>query len=149
MTEIAFYHLQKSPLEAVLPILLQKTLDTGKRAVVLAGSEDRLEALNAVLWTTPPDGWLPHGSVKDGHDKDQPIWLTINLENPNGATFLFLTDGVSIDDFDDYERAFDLFDGNDQESLQAARERWKSLKDSGHKLTYWQQNDAGKWEEKG
>ncbi len=149
MTEIAFYHLQKSPLEAVLPILLQKTLDAGKRAVVLAGSEDRLEALNAALWTTPPDGWLPHGSAKDGHEKDQLIWLTVDLENPNAATFLFLTDGVGTDAFDGYERAFDLFDGNDQESLQAARERWKSLKDSEHKLSYWQQNDAGKWEERG
>lgn len=148
MTDIAFYHLQKSPLETVLPVLLQKTLEAGKRAVVVAGSEDRVEALNAALWSAQPDGWLPHGSSKDGHAEDQPIWLTASHENPNQATFLFLADGVAAEGFDGFERAFDLFDGNDDQSLQAARERWKSLKETDHALTYWQQDDNGRWIDK-
>ena len=51
MTDIAFYHLTRSPLEAALPKLLEKTLDAGKRAVVVAGSEERVENLNNALWT--------------------------------------------------------------------------------------------------
>ena len=85
MTDIAFYHLMRSPLEAVLPRLLEKTRQAGKRAVVLAGSEERVEALNALLWTHDPDGWLPHGSDKDGNAPEQPVWLTEKDENPNGA----------------------------------------------------------------
>ena len=72
MAEIAFYHLQMTSLENVLPVLLRKTLDAGKRAVVRAGSEDRLEALNSELWTADPGGWTPHGSAKDGHAEEQP-----------------------------------------------------------------------------
>ena len=65
MTEVRFYHLQRSALEQALTKLLEKTLERGWRAVVMAGSEDRVEALNAVveLFT---GGFLPHGSRKTG-----------------------------------------------------------------------------------
>ncbi len=149
MTEIAFYHLQKSGLDQALPKLLSKTLESGERAVVLAGSQERVDALNNMLWSVDPSGWLPHGSAKEGDADRQPIWLTTEEENPNDASFLFLTDGVSAGDYSDYERCFDLFDGNDYGSVKAARDRWKALKEAGHALTYWQQNEQGRWEEKG
>ena len=38
MTEINFYHLTFSPLERALPKLLERTLEGGKRALVLAAS---------------------------------------------------------------------------------------------------------------
>ena len=66
MTEVAFYHLQQSPLEAALPKLLEKTLAAGHRAVVMAAAVERVEALNTLLWTYHPDSWLPHGSARDG-----------------------------------------------------------------------------------
>ena len=147
MSEIAFYHLQRSPLEAVLPRLLEKTLAAGKRAVVVAGSPQRVEALNVVLWTYGQNSWLPHGSSRDGSADEQPVWLTDGEDNPNGASFLFLTDS-STGPVADYERCFDLFDGNDTTAVDAARERWKAYKAAGHAVTYWQQSDAGKWEKK-
>ena len=147
VAEIAFYHLQRSPLDAVLPKLLQRTLDQGKRALVLAGSEDRVENLSSLLWTYDPGSWLPHGTQKDGRPEDQPIWLSAHADNPNSATFLFLTDGTEADPAA-YERCFDLFDGNDDSAVAAARDRWKKLKEAGHTLTYWQQSERGAWEKK-
>lgn len=149
MTDIAFYHLQKSPLEKVLPKLLEKTLATGKRALVRAGSSERAEALATTLWTYDPGGWLPHGTAQDGNAEEQPIWLTETDDNVNGAAFAFLTDGAVLADLASYERCFDLFDGNDPDAVVAARERWKAWKTAGHQLTYWQQNDRGGWEKKG
>ncbi len=149
MTEIAFYHLQKWPLEKALPKLLEKTLESGKRAVVMAGSEERLQALNTLLWTYGRDSWLPHGTARDGDPEDQPVWLTTDDENPNGAVFLFLTDGAASDRVAEYERCFELFDGNDSHVVDAARGRWQAYKDAGHALTYWQQTGGGGWEEKG
>tara|TARA_B100000315_G_scaffold254609_1_gene296045 strand:+ start:4874 stop:5329 length:456 start_codon:yes stop_codon:yes gene_type:complete len=148
MTDIAFYHLQKTNLEDALPKLLERTLAAGKRALVRSGSSERVEALNAILWTHGKDSWLPHGSVKDGHAEDQPIWLTTDNDNPNGASFVFLTDNIEATDLDQFERCFDLFDGNDEASVTAARTRWKELSDAGHELHYWQQNEQGKWVEK-
>ena len=66
MTEVRFYHLTRTTLEAALPQMLERTLARGQRAVVMAGSEERVEALNAHLWTYKERSFLPHGSVKDG-----------------------------------------------------------------------------------
>jgi DNA polymerase-3 subunit chi len=148
VTEVAFYHLQRSSLEEVLPKLLQKTLSAGRRAVVLASSAERAEALADQLWTFDPAAWLPHGTHQDGNSKEQPIWLTEREENPNGATFLFLTDGADVARIDAYERCFDLFDGNDEAALAAARHRWQARRAAGHAVTYWQQDERGAWARK-
>jgi DNA polymerase-3 subunit chi len=147
MTEVAFYHLQRSPLEAVLPKLLERTLALGRRALVIAGSAERVEALAEVLWTYQPDSWLPHGTERDGAPDQQPIWLTAAGDaNPNGAAFVFLTDGAACADLGGFERGFDLFDGNDAAAVAAARARWQACRAAGHAVTYWQQNDQGGWE---
>ena len=149
MTEIAFYHLRQAALDQVLPKLLEKTLAQGKRAVVLTGSPERAEALATALWTYNPASWLPHGTAEDGEAAEQPIWLTATDENPNGATYLFLTEGVESERLADFERCFDLFDGNDPAAVEAARARWRARQAAGHAVTYWRQTDAGGWEEKG
>ncbi len=66
MSEIRFYHLQRTRLEAALPKMLERVLERGDRAVVMLGSEERVEALAAHLWTYNDRGFLPHGTVQDG-----------------------------------------------------------------------------------
>jgi len=147
VTAIAFYHLQRSTLEAALPKLLEKVLKNGMRALVVAGSDERVEALNATLWTFDSQSFLPHGSTKDGAPEGQPILLTADLDsNPNSAEVLVQVDGASLNNFSSLYRVLDVFDGNDGAALAAARERWKSLKFQGHDLTYWQQSEFGGWQ---
>lgn len=148
MTEIAFYHLTKFSLEQALPKLLEKTLSVGKRALVQVGSSERAEALANELWIYRADSWLPHGTAKDGHADKQPVWITPDTDNPNGAHFLFLTDGSQNEAVGDYERCFVVFDGRVDVMVQQAREQWKTYKEAGHDLAYWQQTDAGGWEKK-
>lgn len=148
MTEVSFYHLQKSRLEDALPMLLEKTLGLGKRALVMTGSEARVEQLGNVLWSYRQDSWLPHGASKDGRAEDQPIWLSTQGENANAASFVFLTDGAVNENVGDFERCFELFDGNDAAQVSAARKRWKKYKEAGYRLTYLQQTESGGWQEK-
>lgn len=147
VTEIRFYHLQRTPLEAALPKMLEKTLERGQRAVVLVGSEDRLRSVDGHLWTYGDRGFLPHGSARDGHAEDQPIWLTLADENPNGADVLFMTDGAVSDRMDAFTLCVLLFDGKDDAAVAAARTHWKAWRESGYALTYWQQGAKG-WEKK-
>jgi len=149
LTDIAFYHLERSTLEQALPKLLEKTLAAGKRALVLAGSEPRVEALNEALWSFDQDAWVPHGSAKDGNAERQPIWFSVTEDNLNKADFLFLTDGASTDSVVEFERCFELFDGNNPESVATARSRYKAYKDAGHELSYFQQTTSGGWQKKG
>lgn len=148
MTDVGFYHLTASPLEAALPRLLEKVLASGQRAVVMAGSPERVEALNAQLWTYNPGSFLPHGAAADGNASDQPIWLTSEDENPNGATVLVLTEGVRSERMGEFARCLDLFDGADAEAVAAARARWADYKGRGFAVTYFQQTTGGGWEKK-
>jgi DNA polymerase-3 subunit chi len=148
MTEVLFYHLTRQPLDKVLPGLLEKTLERGWRAVVQAGGGERVDALDALLWTYADDSFLPHGTARDGMSDQQPVFLTIKDENPNGATVRFLVDGAEAPDLAGYTRAVYIFDGRDDAALAQARAEWKRIKGAGHAVTYWQQNDNGRWEKK-
>jgi len=149
MTAISFYHLERTSLDRALPRLLEKVLERGHRAVVIAGSEERVEALNTALWTYEQRSFLPHGSAADGHADRQPVYLTAEDENPNGSDVLVLVDGVTSANLETFARVLDMFDGHDSETVEAARARWRDLKDAGHELTYWQQTAQGGWEQKG
>ncbi len=148
MTQIGFYHLTRLALDQALPRLLEKAVAAGLKVVVMAGSSERVEHLNGLLWTYNEESWLPHGAASDGEAALQPVWLTDADENPNGATVLVLCDGVTPADVGAYARCLDLFDGRDDEAVQAARQRWKTWKAAGHELVYYQQTERGGWEEK-
>jgi len=149
MTEVLFYHLERSPLERVLPELLEKSLERGWRAIVQAGSVERMEALDASLWTYKEESFLPHGTDQQADPHTQPILLTTETANQNNAHIRFLVDGAKIDDVSDYVRAIYMFNGLDPDDLKNARTQWKSYKNTDHELTYWAQNELGRWEKKG
>ena len=148
-TEVLFYHLERQGLEKVLPSLVEKTLERGWRAVVQSGSEERLAAIDQALWTYKDDSFLGHGSAKDGHAADQPVYLTTGDDTPNGAGVRFLVDGAETDVFEGFVRIVFMFDGNDADAVARARMQWTAAKSAGCPVTYWQQSPAGKWEKKG
>jgi DNA polymerase-3 subunit chi len=146
MTEILFYQLKGQTPEQVLPSLLVKSLERGWRVVVQASSDERVEALDAHLWTWRDDAFLPHGTWRDTEAAEHPIVLTVNDGNPNRATVRFLVDGAAMTaDFSAYERIVLLFDGDDPDALDAARKRWTDAKAGGAEVTYWQADEHGRW----
>lgn len=146
MTPVFFYHLERQPLEGVLPRMLLTSLERGWRAVVQAGSEERAEALAALLWSFDDDSFLPHGTKADGFPDLQPVWLTALDENPNGANVRFYVDGAEVGEIEGLVRAVILFDGNDAEALDSARAGWKRFRAAGHEVSYWQQDEQGRWQ---
>lgn len=146
MTPVFFYHLERQPLESVLPRMLMTSLDRGWRVVVQAGSDERAEALAALLWSFDDDSFLPHGTKADGYPDLQPVWLTALDENPNAANVRFYVDGAAVGEIDGLVRAVILFDGNDDEALERARAGWKRFRAAGHEVSYWQQDEQGRWQ---
>jgi DNA polymerase-3 subunit chi len=149
MTEVRFYHLIDQRLERVLPQLLEVSLDRGWRVVVQAASEERIEALDAHLWTYRDDSFLPHGTAHNPDAADQPILLTASEGNANNANVRFLIDGAPIpEDAARYERLVLIFDGTDDEAVARAREQWAQAKAIGYEASYWQPDDSGRWTQK-
>jgi DNA polymerase-3 subunit chi len=145
VTEFSFYQLLRTPLEHALPRILEKVRELELRAVVVVGSETKVESLSQALWTYDPASFLAHGSARDGHAGDQPIWLTDRDENPNGAAVVVLADGATIAAPEAFQRCIEIFDGRDEAATQAARVRYKQAKDAGHSLKYFRQSESG-WE---
>lgn len=152
MTEILFYHLTEKTLEQVLPGLLEKSLSRDWKVVVQLGSQEYLETMDAHLWSYRDESFLAHGLLRDGTENMQPVWLTTQDDNPNGAKIRFLNGGAQIDDPSHYDRIVYMFDGHNNEAVEHARGRWKFHKEaadkSGHEQTYWQQTANGGWEKK-
>jgi len=147
MTEILFYHLKGQTLEQVLPPLLQKSLQRGWRVIVQAASEERIEALDAHLWTWRDDAFLPHGTWRESEAAEQPILLTVGEGNANAAKVRFLLEGAAMPaEASAYERVVLVFDGDDQGAVEDARKRWTEAKDSGFDVTYWQPDENGRWQ---
>jgi len=147
--EISFYHLAVTPIEKAVPALLERAYDAGMRSHLLCNVEAK-KTFDGALWTYHPRKFLPHGTDDDAKipAERQPVLISDTQKNQNKATVLAVTNGTQIDDFGKFERVLDIFDGNVEADLNAARKRWKAYKDAGHTLRYWSQDDKGKWIEK-
>ena len=143
---VDFYHLQKSTLEQIIPVLTEKAYASGKKVLIKTDLEEKAEYLNTLLWTYKPDSWLPHGTSADGFETEQPVLITTEESNPNKAEIVILVDGGTLEEIESFERCLNIFDGRDDAALSQARVFWKAVVDAGHTANYWQQSDAGKWE---
>lgn len=144
-----FYHLERSSLEAALVPLLEKCLANDWPCLIRARSNETLELLDKSLWTFKENSWLPHAIEKEGIEPtEQPILLTTSVENNNFAQAVFILEDAEIGDIEGIERAFYLIDGNNENMIKAARIAYKNAKDNGFDLSYWQQDENGKWGKK-
>ena len=149
MAEVLFYHLEHRPWEQVLPRLLTTTLERGWRAVVQVGDEARIEAVSEALWSAlPEDSFIPHGSLADRHADIQPVWLTAGGDTPNAATVRFYIEGANAEDVSSLARAVILFDGADSTAVDKARTDWRRFQAEGHVISYWQQDENLRWQNK-
>ena len=149
MAEVLFYHLMAQPLERALPMLLEKSLERGWRCVVQAVSPERLAALDEQLWTYSDAAFLPHGTASEGDPAGQPVFLTLQADNPNNAAIRFLVEGADLPgDAATYQRLVVMFDGHDDGAVAKARVQWREVKAAGHEATYWQADDSGRWVKK-
>jgi DNA polymerase-3 subunit chi len=151
LTETLFYHLERRTLDDVLPGLIEKTLERGWRAVIRTESSERADAIDTLLWTYNEQTFLAHAQSGEGDPKRQPVLITVEDENPNGANVLFCVGGAipAWDAVKELTRVVLMFDGRDAEALGHARAAWKDAKAAGHDVTYWKESASGKFEKQG
>lgn len=149
MAEARFYHLTRSSMEATLPQLLTRSLESGWHVVVRGVDRGRMDWLDQKLWAGPEEGFLPHGLAGGPHDAAQPVLLTTGAEMPNGAQCLMAVDGAGLDPEEcrGLERVCVIFDGNDAAAVEAARGQWKALTGAGIAAQYWSE-EGGRWQKK-
>lgn len=148
MTEIRFYHLQKKSAESVVFDLIERALQKFNRIQVRVRDEKDANRLNDFLWTNKAESFLPHGTSSEQFADKQPVLITALNDNQNGAEVVFLMPGCDTANIESFALCCDILDGRDEEQIASGRARYKDWKARGHNLSYWQQSDSGKWEQK-
>ena len=141
--QVDFYHLDRSPIERVLPRIAERVIEGGGRLLVVSGDDGLAARLDAHLWSYAPESFLPHGRAGGPGDAGQPVLIAGSTDAANGARNIALADGLWREEALGYDRAFYFFDG---ETIAGARIAWKALKGrEGVESRYWKQDDGGKW----
>lgn len=145
MAEVWFYHLEREPVEDVLPGLLARGWQRGLRMAVQSPDADRLKHLSERLWALEDVAFLAHGDAATPFPERQPIYLATDHENANAAAFRFYVDGAEPANVGDLSRASIMFDGSDESAVEHARALWRRFKAEGHTISYWKQDADGRW----
>ncbi len=144
-SEVSFYRLTTLPIIKAVPKLIEKIYYSGQKLVVIGQNETMIKNIDDGLWSYSTKHFIPHGTSTDPHPSDQPVYLTSNLENPNEASIAMALGIVKLTEAQVDKKLY-MFDGNDQEQLEFARNKWKSYKAAGVPIIYWQQKMDGSWE---
>ncbi len=144
MMQVDFYQLTHDPAEKILTLLAQKTLDSGRRLLVVSANEEQLSAVSEALWSGPADSFLAHDFAGSPRETTQPILLNDTPTNHNGAAFIALADGAWRDEATSFDRAFYLFGRDD---IDMARATWRKLGEDGDIARKFWKQDGGRWVE--
>lgn len=166
MTEIRFYHLTRARVEEALPMIVGKAHDAHMRMAILSGGDqNRLSYLSDLMWNYVPNSFYANGYKGENDDegfKDKnPIWISDDAKDIDDRSLLLQLDGaeITVEQINAEQvkkadktlnRICHFFDGRDETAVQKARTYWKSFKEAGDDFTlsYWQQDDNGRWSQK-
>ena len=145
--ELNFYHVMSGNLVPSVAKLLEKVYDSGKKSVFFSPLEDRVKVVDKTLWTFSKNAFIPHGDKSLGFSELQSVYLTSEIENPNKATVLVMTDDFDYKSWNqDFERVICIFE--DDNSAEVAQSMFSDLKNQGENVKYWKQSQKG-WEKLG
>ena len=147
MTEIWFYHLERTSADAELPRLLQRGLERGLRMAVITPSADRVRDFSQKLWGLDATSFIPHGFEGEPQPEAQLIYLATDERTPNSSVFNFYIDGAEPTQLESVERATIMFDGNSDTALEQARRLWRKFKAENAVIRYWKQDEEGRWKD--
>ena len=145
LTEVSFYRLTTLPLLRAAPKLIEKIYYSKQNLVVITENPEMITPLDQGLWSYSTKHFIAHGTFNDPHPKEQPIYLTHKIENPNNASLIMVLGRVELEN-NLANKYLYMFDGNDKAQLEFARNKWKEYQKQGISSTYWQQNESGSWE---
>lgn len=142
--EVSFYCLTKTSISKAVPRLIEKIYYSGQRLVIITEDEEMMKTIDDGLWVYSTKHFIPHATLLDEYQSDQPVYITNKQENPNKATIMMAIGGANIEQ--DTNKIIHFFDGNDKDQLGFARSKWKLYKAKGYSIIYWKQKDDGAWE---
>lgn len=142
MTEVSFYTAESDGGRTLVG-LLREALESRTRVLMRVVDERQEEAVSNWLWRQ--DGFLAHGTRKDGHGGSQLVYVSASMEAPNGARWLLLQDEAPLDwsEAGNFERVSVIVGGD----RRPARKMWKAAVAAGLEPKMMERDEGGHWVE--
>lgn len=148
MPDIRFYHLQKQSLSEALPKLAERIIQSGKRAFIRVADKKTAKLIDRALWEYSSESFIPHDVGSTKYPESQELIISDGDDNQNGATILIVVNTAKVENLSDYERILYMFNGLEDDIVKVARDDWKKFQTLGFEMSYWQQGEAGGWQQK-
>ncbi len=136
--EHRFYQLTRTRIEEAVTQLSEKVIAQGRSLTIHVSSDERAKSMDDALWTYSE--FLPH-SVGEMDGVSQ-IWIT--KERQSDAKTQFWLDDFVGEPSQESLICY-IFQSVDQDIVAKRRNDWKLQNDKGTFLTYWAQDEHGKW----
>jgi DNA polymerase-3 subunit chi len=132
VTSIDFYTHCNDRLEVVSKLLQKAWLQHGS-ARVLTPDESTTAALDALLWTSPAIGFMPHCRLSSPLAPETPIIVDHSLQHQGPAAVLINLHDAPPPFFARFERLLEVIGTGDGE-VAPGRERWKFYAQRGYTM---------------
>ncbi len=139
MTQIDFYTNAPDKFRVACK-LAEKAYAQGQRTLVYVADAGSGERLDALMWSVPATGFLPHCRAGDGLAGETPVVIDHRGEDITHDDVLINLSGERPAFFSRFHRLLEIV-GTEKEDVGAARERWGFYKERGYPLNH---HDLGK-----
>lgn len=139
--KVDFWQLSRDPVEKVVTLIAQRVIDSGERLLIVSTDPGQRKAISDELWRAGPENFLAHGEAGAKGAELQPILLSEAPQAANTASHVIFADGLYREPTG-FARAFLLFD---DQTVEAAREIWRSLEGEDDLERAFFRQDEGKW----
>ena len=136
MTRVDFYFNAESKLQLACRIA-SKALRRRLRILVFAPDEIIARALNRIMWTTPPTGFLPHCFASDPIATSTPVLIASDTSTTTHNDLLLNLNSDTPPFFGRFLRLVEIVSRDDVADIQAARVRFRHYKDRGYAITHY------------
>ncbi|MBF0428105.1 MAG: DNA polymerase III subunit chi [Magnetococcales bacterium] len=145
-TTVRFYQVAGSSPDIALTGILFKVVEQGSRACLLALDATHVKRLDEMLWRYPLDRFLPHGPWDGPDPQRQPVLITLQPDDCNGASVLVVAASRGVDKPEQFDMVVDFVDP--REPVANARDRYRRYQTLGCVMEYWIQSPEGRWTQK-
>ena len=133
MTSIDFYFNAEDRLQVACR-LAAKALKQGSRMLIYAPDADTASRLDALMWTWPATGFVPHCRAQAPLAAETPVLIACGDESPPDCEVLLNLGAECPPHFERFARLLEVVSLNDDEKING-RSRYRFYQERGYKIT--------------
>jgi DNA polymerase-3 subunit chi len=132
VTEITFYTFADDPLDVARRIAA-KAYGQGRQVMLYATDPAVADAIDRLLWTTPPLAFVPHCRDTDALANETPVLIGSDVDALRSADVMINLDPEQPAAFARFERLVEIV-GQDEASREQGRARYRFYQSRGYAL---------------